>query len=160
MSDKLYEVNSLAQLTIGKEQRRQKDYYQRKVHGEGFEAGDRVWLLEPNKAKSRKFHLPCHGPYEILSQTSEVNYQICKPGFPEKWQDIHFNRLKLYLGESLPERYERIARKTPPNYEEIKDEYDSSDQETENRPYHVFRPTSVEIQCNVPRRSPCDKRRK
>ena len=45
---------------MGKEQRRQKDYYQRTVHGEGFKAGDRVWLLEPHKAKSRKFHLPWH----------------------------------------------------------------------------------------------------
>ena len=82
--DKLYEVHSHAQLTIGKEQRRQKDYYQRKVHGESFKAGDRVWLLRPHKAKSRTFHLPWHGSYGVLSQTSEVNYQICKPGFPKR----------------------------------------------------------------------------
>ena len=105
-------------------------------------------LLEPHKAKSRKFQLPWHGPYEVLGQTSEVNYHISKPGSPEKWQNIHFNRLKPYLGESLLKRSERLARTTPPNHEEIEDESDSSDQEAENRPYHVFRPTSAEIHAN------------
>ena len=36
LSDNLFEVHSHAQLTMGKEQLRQKDYYQRKVRGEGF----------------------------------------------------------------------------------------------------------------------------
>ena len=74
--------------------------------------------------------------------------QMCEEFGPEKWQNIHFNRLKPYLGESLPKRSERVATKTLPSYEEVADESDSSDQETENRPYHVFRPTSAEIQAN------------
>ena len=41
-----------------------------------------------------------------------------------------------------------MATKTLPSYEEVADESDSSDQETENRPYNVFRPTSAEIQAN------------
>ena len=148
LSEKLYEVHRHAQITMGKEQRQQKEYYQRKVHGEAFKAGDVVWLLEPHKAKSRKFHFPWHGPYEVLRQISEVNYQICKPGSQEKWQNNHFNRPKPYLGEYLPKRSKRIAAKTLPNNEELDDESDSSDQETENRPYHVFRPTSEETQAN------------
>ena len=38
------------------------------------------------------------------------------------------------------------------NDEEIEDKSDSSDQETENGPYHVIRPTSAEIQAkrNLP----------
>ena len=44
-----------------------------------------------------------------------------------------------------------MATKTLPSYEEVADESDSSDQETENRPYHVFRPTSAEIQANKSR---------
>ena len=38
--------------------------------------------------------------------------------------------------------------KTLPSYEEVADESDSSDQETENRPNHVFRSTSAETQAN------------
>ena len=68
--------------------------------------------------------------------------------FTGKWQNIQFNRLNPYLDESLPKRSERIARKTLPSYEEVEDESDSSDQETGSRPYHVFRPTSAEIQAN------------
>ena len=52
------------------------------------------------------------------------------------------------VGESLPKPSERLTRKTLPSNEEIEDESNSSDQETENRPYHVFRPTSEEIQAN------------
>ena len=74
--------------------------------------------------------------------------QMCEEFGPETWQNIHFNRLKPYLGEFLPKRSERVATKTLPSYEEVADESDSSDQETENRPYHVFRPTSAEIQAN------------
>ena len=74
--------------------------------------------------------------------------QMCEEFGPEKWQNIHINRLKPYLGESLPKRSERVATKTLPSYEEVADESDSSDQETENRPYHVFRSTSAEIQAN------------
>ena len=80
------------------------------------------WLLEP--IKSRKFHLPWHGPYEGLETMSEVKYQICKRGTPGKWQNFHFNRLKPYLGESLPTRFERLGTKTLPNVEEIEDESD------------------------------------
>ena len=48
----------------------------------------------------------------------------------------------------MAKRSERVATKTLPSYEEVADESDSSDQETENRPYHVFRPTSAETQAN------------
>ena len=83
LNEKLYEVHSHAQMTMGKEQRRQKEYYQRKIHGGPFNPGDLVWLFEPHRAKSRKLHLPWRGPYEVLKRTSEVKYQICKKGFPD-----------------------------------------------------------------------------
>ena len=65
LSDESYEVHRHNQITMGKEQRRQKEHYQRKVHREASSAGDLVWLLEPHKAKSRKFHHPWYGPYEV-----------------------------------------------------------------------------------------------
>ena len=62
LNEKLYDVHSHAQLTMGREQRRQKEYYQRKTHGAPFEPGDLLWLLEAHRAKSRKFNLPWQGP--------------------------------------------------------------------------------------------------
>ena len=63
-------------MTMATEQRRQREYFNRKIHGESFKEGDPVWLFEPHKVKSRKFCLPWHGPFEVLSRTSEVIYMI------------------------------------------------------------------------------------
>ena len=65
-------------MTTGTEQRRQREYFKRKVHGEPFKEGYIVWLFEPHKAKSRKFYFPWHGPFEVPSRTSEVTCMNCK----------------------------------------------------------------------------------
>ena len=91
LNERLYEIHREAQMTMGSEQRRQREYFNRKVHGEPFKEGDLVWLFEPHKAKFRKFFLLWHGPFEVLSRTSEVTYMICKRGNKEKWQKVHFN---------------------------------------------------------------------
>ena len=62
LNKKLYEVHSHAQATMGKEQQRQRDYFNKKVHGDPFKAGDLVWLFEPLREKSRKFYLPVARP--------------------------------------------------------------------------------------------------
>ena len=80
LNQRLYEINREAQMTMGSEQRRQREYFNRKVHGEMFKEGDLVWLFEPHKAKSRKFYLPWHGPFGVLSRTSDVTHMICKRG--------------------------------------------------------------------------------
>ena len=99
LNEKLYEVHSHAQATMGKEQPRQRDYFNEKVHGDPFKAGDLVWLFELHRAKSRKFYLPRQGPYEVVNRTSGVTYKICKKGRPERWTKVHFNRLKPFIGE-------------------------------------------------------------
>ena len=58
LNERLYEIHREVQVTMGSEQRRQRVYFKRKVHGEPFKEGDLVWLFEPHKAKSRKFYLP------------------------------------------------------------------------------------------------------
>ena len=146
LNEKLYEVHEHAQMTMGKEQRRQKDYYHRKVHGEPFEPGDLVWLLEPHKAKSRKFYLPWQGPYEVLSRTSEVNYRICKKSAPEKWQKVHFNRLKPFVGDTPPRRSERRKKLVVSNYEELPNISEETESEIDGLPFNVFNPTTAESQ--------------
>ena len=148
LNEKLYEVHSHAQATMGKEQRRQRDYFNRKVHGDPFKAGDLVWLFEPHRAKSRKFYLPWQGPYEVLNKTSEVTYKICKRGRPERWTKVHFNRLKPYIGEPEIRRSKRNAARPMPLYEEIPSVSDESDKEMEDRPSMflvVLRPKPEQI---------------
>ena len=144
LNERLYEIHREAQLTMGTEQRRQREYFNRRVHGELFKEGDLIWLFEPHKAKSRKFYLPWHGPFEVLSRTSEVTYMICKRGNKEKWQKVHFNRLKPYRGNSEVRNSGRLKNRPPPIYEEIP--HDVETEENEDSPFHVIETTAAESQ--------------
>ena len=110
-----------------------------------FKEGDLVWLFEPHKAKSRKFYLPWHGPFEVLSRTSEVTYMICKRGNKEKWQRVHFNRLKPYRGNPEMRHSGRLKNRPPPIYEEIPHDVET-EEENEDSPFHVIEPTTAESQ--------------
>ena len=145
LNERLYEKHREAQMTMRTEQRRQREYFNRKVHGEQFREGDLVWLFKPHKAKSRKFHLPWHDPFEVLRRTSEVTYMICKRGNEGKWQKVHFNRLKLYRGDPEVRQSVRLKNRPPPIYEEIPNEIET-EEEIEDRPFHVTESTTAESQ--------------
>ena len=145
LNERLYEIHREVQMTMGTEQRRQKEYFKRKVHGEPFREGVLVWLFEPHEAKSRKFYLPWHGPFEVLSRTSEVAYMICKRGNKEKWQKVHFNCLKPYRGNPEARHSGRLKNRPPPIYEENLNDVET-EEENENSPFHVIETTTAESQ--------------
>ena len=77
---------------------RQKELYDRRVHGEEFNVGDLVWLHNPaiNKSRGRKLHLcPWSGPNRIIKKLSTAVYRIqdTRPN-KRKRLVVHFNRLK------------------------------------------------------------------
>ena len=137
-------------MTMGTEQRQQREYVNRKVHGAPFKEGDLLWLFEPHKAKSREFYLPWHGLFEVLSRTSEVTYMICKRGNKEKWQKVHFNRLKPYRGDPEVRHFGRIKNRPPTIYEEIPNDVET-EEEIEDRPFHVIESTTAESQAAINR---------
>ena len=145
LNERFFEIHREAQMTMGTEQRRQREYFNRKVHSEPFKEGDLVWLFEPHKVKSGKFYLPWHGPFEVLSQTSEVTYMICKQGNKEKWPKVHFNRLKPYRGDPEVRHSGRLKNQAPPIYEEIPNDIETGE-EIEDRPFHVIESTTAESQ--------------
>ena len=145
LNEHLYEIHREAQITMGSEQRRQREYFNGNVHGEPFKEGDVVWLFEPLKAKSRKPYLPWRGPFEVLSRTSEVTYMIWKQGNKEKWQKVHFNRLKPYRGNPEVRHSGRLKNRPPPIYEEIPNDVET-EKENEDRPFHVIESTTAESQ--------------
>ena len=57
---------------------RQKDFYDRKVHGEPYKTGDLVWMhttvVPPGH--SRKLHHPWTGPFKVIQRLSESNYKV------------------------------------------------------------------------------------
>ena len=145
LNERLYEIHRAAQITMGSEQRRPRDYFNRKLHGEPLKEGDLVWLFEHHKPKPRNFYLPWHGPFEILSRKSEVTNMVCKRGNKEKWQKVPFNRLKPYRGDPEVRHSGRLKTRPPPIYEEIPNELET-EEENEDRPFHVIESTTAESQ--------------
>ena len=90
------EVQANARQVLGSTQRRRKDLYHKKVYGEPYKEGDKVWLFSPHKAKLRTFFLPWEGPYVVGERLNEVIYKVWKESKPLKWFTVHFNRLKPY----------------------------------------------------------------
>ena len=76
---------------------RQKDYYDKKVHGRPFAVGDFVWLhsVVIPKGKSKKLHHSWTGPYRVLTKLSDSDYRVKKLTGNKRVQVVHFNSLKL-----------------------------------------------------------------
>ena len=75
---------------------RQKDIYNKRVHGEPYAVGDTVWLLDTviQKGQSKKFHHPWKGPYRVLKHTSDCDYLIEQASGDHTQMIVHFNCLK------------------------------------------------------------------
>ena len=77
------EAWELARQCIGKAQRRQKEYYDRRGRPPNFRAGERVFLYKPAEktGEARKFARPYHGPYcivEVDTNTARIR-RVDKP---------------------------------------------------------------------------------
>ena len=125
---KFHEAHSAARSHLGVNQERQKDRYHKRVYGRNYAEGEKVWLMSLHKAKSRKFYLPWDGPWEILEQTSEVNYKIAKKGKEDKWKIVHFNMLKPFVSEPADERPSRPNPYRSKNFFDDVDEEDCLDE--------------------------------
>ena len=78
----------------GAQQQRQKELYDRRVHGQVHDIGELVWLHQSAvpQDSSKKLYHPWTGPYRVLKQLSNVNYRIQHIEQPR--MVIHFDRLK------------------------------------------------------------------
>ena len=112
LDEQFRDAHSSARELLGTNQRRQKDQYRKRVHGEPYATGDKVWVWTKEKIKSKKFFLPWDGPYVVLAKVSEVNYKVAKPSTPAKVRYLHFNMLKPYVEEN-PQSNEASHPKRP-----------------------------------------------
>ena len=76
---------------------RQKDIYDKRVHGDPYQEGDIVWLLDPVVAEgqSKKLHHPWKGPFRVLKKISNCDYLVESTAGKHIKTIVHFNRLKL-----------------------------------------------------------------
>ena len=82
-------------LSAGHQQ--QKDIYDKRVHGDPYQEGDIVWLLDPVVAEgqSKKLHHPWKGPFRVLKKISNCDYLVESTAGKHIKTIVHFNRLKL-----------------------------------------------------------------
>ena len=76
---------------------RQKQFYDKKIHGNPFQVGDLVWLhstVVPT-GQVKKFHHPWTGPYEVIKRLSDATYRIVNTQLKRQRLVVHFDRLKL-----------------------------------------------------------------
>ena len=81
---------------MGHQLRRQKEIYDRNVHGVPSERGELVWLFCPvvPRGQCRKFHRPWQGPYKIVNKLSDVTYKVQCIKNRRRRLVVHFDRLK------------------------------------------------------------------
>ena len=77
------------------EHKRQKSFYDEKVHGKPYSVGDVVWLhsIVVPRGQSRKLHHPWKGPYRVQERIGESDYKI-RAWKGKSTQVVHFDRLK------------------------------------------------------------------
>ena len=76
--------------------KRQKEHYDRHVHGKAFQPNDLVWLLitAVPLGHPRKLHCPRTGPYRVLHRLIDCTYKIQCWKKRNHTHIVHFNRLK------------------------------------------------------------------
>ena len=95
LSEAFVEAYAAVRDTMGAKLQRQKEFYNKKVHGDPHKPGDFVLLFNPAvpKGGSRKFHSPWTGPFKIVERVSEATYHI-QNTVDGKTSIVHFDRLK------------------------------------------------------------------
>ena len=107
--DELFrDAHSSAREIVGTDQRRQEDQYWKKVNGETYTAGDKLWVWAKERFKSRKHFDPWEGPYIVLAGISEVNYKVAKESTPSKV------KLKRFNEETVPSEGATTSKRPTP----------------------------------------------
>ena len=81
---------------MGHQLERQKDIYNKRVHGDPYEPGDLAWLHSPAvpRGQSKKLHRPWAGPFRVLSKLSYTVYRVQNTLARRRRTVVHFDRLK------------------------------------------------------------------
>ena len=76
---------------------RQKDLYDRRVHGKPYECRDLVWLHSHavSRGQSKKLRRPWTGPFRVVRKLSDAVYRIQNTQASRQRLVVHFDRLKL-----------------------------------------------------------------
>jgi len=96
LSKSLNIAYDLARTKTATQQNRQKENYNKRIHGRPFAINELVWLHNPRvpRGSHRKLRPIWTGPFRVVKRISDQNYSI-KHVNNGKQMVVHFNRLKL-----------------------------------------------------------------
>lgn len=114
----LIEVFAEARKQLHKTAEQREKQYNKKTKPVTFKVGDQVLLHNPvfKKGLTPKLGYPWKGPYQIVDQTSPVNFKLQKPG-TDKFSIVHANRLKLF--QTTPEPDPALKSEPEPKPENV-----------------------------------------
>ena len=149
LEEQFTEAHMNARETLGCNQERQKDIYQKDVFSDAYKAGDKVWLFAPHKAMSRKFFLSWDGTYTILEKISVLHYKISKNLNIGKKQIAYYNQLK-----PVKERVDQQRILTRPIPEKLRQINKLIEEDDYDRPHRQIIATSVDHRRGLRRPEP------
>ena len=103
---RLIEAYRHVQEEMGQKLCRQKEIYDKRVHGDSYKPGDLVWLHNPAVpwSHSKKLHRSWSGPFKVVDKTFDAVYRVQNLRARRQHWVVHFDRLKPYPPDMrLPE---------------------------------------------------------
>ena len=96
LQSRLLHAYDLVRKHLGMHHKRQKVFYDKKVHGKPYKSGDLVWLHSPvpPRGASRKLYYPWTGPFKVIKKLSDVTYRIQQAQGKRVRKIVHFDHLK------------------------------------------------------------------
>ena len=84
---------------LGTAAERQKEYYNRRVHGEPYHEGDYVWLLNPAvpRGQSKKLYCRWVGPFKVVKCLSDSVYRVENTHSGRKRQIVYLTDLSIAM---------------------------------------------------------------
>ena len=94
---------------------REKELYDKRIHGRQLDVDDLVWLHCPAVPRgcSRKLHHPWKGPFRVIKKLSNVLYSIQNVKKRQQKLIVHFNRLK-YCSSNMRELSKQATMPSKP----------------------------------------------
>ena len=99
LRDRLHTVHNEVRANVKLATERMKTRYDLRANSAGFQAGDQVWLYNPQRRRGRspKLQSSWEGPYNVITRINDVVYRIQRSA-KSKMKVVHLDRLMKYHG--------------------------------------------------------------
>jgi transposase InsO family protein len=150
LKEKLESSHSLVRQHTEQAMLRQKSLHDQKLYWQSFQLGDEVYVYFPRYqvGKSPKLTKFWRGPFAVEAKLSDLTYKV-NCGSRGSSQVVHVDRMRLKRRQELAHEKSDDEESSKETVPEIIDEYDSKDENTENKS-HEQTDKILNKQCLIP----------